>query len=59
MNIDKQIKKFDKYYMFVSYKNKFKFVGNSNSKVEIFKNFKKISGKNKQKILFRNKSYSP
>ena len=41
MNIDKQIKKFDKYYMFVSYKNKFKFVGNSNSKVEIFKNFKK------------------
>ena len=41
MNIDKQMKKFDKYYLFIHYKNKIKSIGYGNNKIEVIQNFKK------------------
>ena len=38
--IEKQLKKLDKYFLFINYKNKFKSVGNDNNKSNLIKNFK-------------------
>ena len=38
--IEKQLKKLNKYFLFINYKNKFKSVGNDNNKSNLIKHFK-------------------